>query len=259
MKAAGLARRLGRRLRRLLGGAPPRPDKYDREVRFWRGELDHLVSWYAGEIAVHYRTSAPRPEQRVVRADTRHSAILTWFELHQKPKYLHDLRLPADAFRGLRVLDVGAGPMPSGEAFAECDLYCLDPLLPRYLEAGWPLHLYGPRTRFVHGHGERMPLDDDSFDAVISVNAIDHVDDLAATAAEIGRVLAPGGRLALHVHYHPPTAAEPLELDDDALRTAFAWCPGFVKVAESTEKSSAVARPGEAYALWSNVHSGAPR
>lgn len=226
--------------------------KYEAEEDFWRRELERLVSWYRGEVPEHYRTPAPRHDQRVVRRDVRQAAILTWLELHQKPKYRIDLDLPPDVFRGARVLDLGAGPMPSGEVFEDCDLYCLDPLYPRYLEAGWPLHLYGPRTWFVHGHAEAMPLEEDSFDAVISANAIDHVDDFSATAREIRRVLRPGGRLRMHVHYHPPKRTEPLQVDDAKVESAFAWCPDLRKVATSREKTSAVAKPGESYALWSN-------
>lgn len=248
MYLSSYLRRLVNRLR------PPQTDggKYEEEESFWRQEIARLEAWYRGELPVHYRTQSPDESQQVIRKNPRHAAILTWFEMHQKPKYRIDLKVPTDAFRGLRVLDVGAGPMPSGEVFEDCDLYCLDPLYPRYLEAGWPLHLYGPRTWFVHGHAEAMPLEDDSFDAVISVNAIDHVDDFSATAREIRRVLRPGGRLRMHVHYHPPKRTEPLQLDDAKVESAFAWCPDLRKVATSREKTSAVAKPGESYALWSN-------
>lgn len=228
------------------------PSKYEAEEDFWRRELERLVSWYRGEVPEHYRTPVPRQDQRVVRRDVRHAAILTWLELHQKPKYRIDLDLPSDVFRGSRVLDLGAGPMPSGEVFEDCDLYCLDPLYSRYLASGWPLHLYGPRTWFVHGHAETMPLESDSFDAVTSVNALDHVDDIFATAREVGRVLRTGGRVRMHVHYHPPKVTEPLALDDRVMEEAFGWCDGFKKAWTRSEKSSASAAPGESFNLWSN-------
>lgn len=248
MRSSGTLRDLARRV---LRRDPPAPNKYDLEETFWRNEIDRLVLWYRGEREVHYRTPAPGPNERARHRDSRMAAVLTWFELHQKPKYLLDLALPPDALRGMRVLDVGSGPMPSGEAFSECELYCLDPLFPRYLTAGWPLHLYGPSTRFVQGYAEDMPLEDDFFDAVISVNAIDHVDDFRAAGNEIRRVLKPGGDLCMHVHYHPPTGTEPLELDDGAVDDAFGWCEGLQKRRESDEKSSAFAAAGESYALWS--------
>lgn len=251
-RSAGWRPRVVRAVARALGVAAPAPDKYAREASFWARQLPLLVAWYQGERGEHYRTPAPRPEQRVSAAATEHAAIRTWFELHQKPKYRADLDLPPDAFTGERVLDVGSGPMPSAECFEGCDLYCLDPLFPDYLHIGYPLHLYRAGTRFVHGRSEAIPLGDGSVDAVVSVNAIDHVDDFEATAREIARVLRPGGRLRMHIHYHQGTPTEPQRLDDGRVGAAFAWCEGFRKIAESTRKSSADAAQGEVFALWSN-------
>jgi ubiquinone/menaquinone biosynthesis C-methylase UbiE len=120
------------------------------------------------------------------------------------------------------------------------------------LRLGYPLHTYRTGTRFVHGHSEAMPIPDGFFDAVISVNALDHVDDFATTAREIGRVLRPGGRLRMHLHYHPANPVEPQQLDDRAVREAFAWCSGLEKIAESTENASSSAAPGQVFTLWSN-------
>ena len=55
------------------------------------------------------------------------------------------------------------------------------------------------RLRFVRGAAECMPLDDDGFDAVISVEAAQHFPDLAAFAAETSRVLRPGGIFVSYV------------------------------------------------------------
>ncbi|PYC78556.1 SAM-dependent methyltransferase [Streptomyces tateyamensis] len=54
-----------------------------------------------------------------------------------------------------------------------------------------------PGLRFVQGAAEQLPFGDAEFDAVISVEAAQHFPDLAAFATETGRVLRPGGRLAL--------------------------------------------------------------
>lgn len=43
----------------------------------------------------------------------------------------------------------------------------------------------------------RLPFADGSFDTVILSMLLHHVDDLAAVIAEVGRVLTPGGTLAL--------------------------------------------------------------
>ena len=44
-----------------------------------------------------------------------------------------------------------------------------------------------------------LPLTDDSLDAVITVNTVYFVDDLAATFAEVSRTLRPGGRVAVGI------------------------------------------------------------
>lgn len=234
--------------RRALRWAPP-PVKRHLEGRFWRQELTRYEAWYEGRVPSLYGVPAPTSDQKIVAVEIRHAALLTWLELHQKPKYLVDLDLGKDALRG-RVLDVGAGPLPSATVFNGIELYCLDPMYHSYLAAGYPLHHYN--ARFVHAPCESIPLEDDFIDVVLSVNAIDHVDDFERSAAEIRRVLKPGGRLAMHVHYHPPISVEPIELSDTRFRAAFDWCEGLTKLREVTEKSGAAAAKGESYVLWRN-------
>ncbi len=52
-----------------------------------------------------------------------------------------------------------------------------------------------PRVRFLPGKAEAVPLDDQSVDIVLMFLSLHHVRDRAAAAAEIARVLRPGGRL----------------------------------------------------------------
>ena len=238
-------------IRRLLKKKDP-TCKYEDEAKFWSREIAQYIEWYTGRLKERYQTLAPSEEQKVHCHTIEQSALLTWFELHQKPKYIHDLHLPTDAFKRMRLLDVGAGPTPSAEVFIECELYCLDPLLPSYIRSGYPLHCYRDKTRFVYGYSENMPFEDDFFDAVISMNAIDHVDDIYLTATEMGRVLKPNGLLRLHVHYHKETPTEPLELNDKIMRKAFSWCDNFKKIRETDKKLGSTALPGDSYALWSN-------
>jgi len=228
------------------------PTKYDMEIHFWRQELTKYINWYEGKLPKLYETQMPEEAQKVHSFTCKDSAILTWFELHQKPKYLADLQLSAKTFKGATILDIGSGPMPSGETFEECNLYCLDPLLQAYLLAGYPIHCYRNNTRFVQAHSENIPFSNAFFDAIISVNAIDHVDDIYQTAKEIERVLKPDGLLRMHVHYHKPTPTEPLELSDDVMCRAFGWCANFRKLHTSDRKFSAQANSGESYNLWSN-------
>jgi ubiquinone/menaquinone biosynthesis C-methylase UbiE len=227
--------------------------KYRAEIAFWKRTLREYQQWYKGDLSILYGEPSPVEAQKITRFSPDFNAIVTWEHTHQRRKYLEDLQLASDAFRGMTLLDVGCGPHPSAQAFSDCQIYCLDPLLPLYMEAGYPIHIYEDRVRFVCGFSERMPLPDRFFDAVISVNAIDHVDDFFATAREITRVLKPGGLLRFHIHYHQKTTAEPLELNDSIVQEAFKGVKGFRKLAESKNKrGSTVKKDIEMYTLWSN-------
>jgi ubiquinone/menaquinone biosynthesis C-methylase UbiE len=61
-------------------------------------------------------------------------------------------------------------------------------------------------TPHVHTmHAEALEFDDDRFDKIVSVHAIEHIPDLDGALAEMARVLRPGGR-ALFIY-----PAEPIQ------------------------------------------------
>lgn len=67
----------------------------------------------------------------------------------------------------------------------------------------------GTEPTYLLDKGGRIPVEEDRYDAVISLNTFEHVFDLHGTFAEIRRVLKPGGRLifivpfVFRVHGHP--------------------------------------------------------
>ena len=77
-----------------------------------------------------------------------------------------------------------------------------DAMLRRGAEAiaGTP---FGDRIRFVRARAERLPFDDETFDAVTFTYLLRYVDDPAATVAELVRVLRPGGGMA-SLEFHVP-------------------------------------------------------
>lgn len=68
-------------------------------------------------------------------------------------------------------------------------------------------HLYGnesyfhkihPKTRFVIGDVQSLPLSDDNFDLILSVDVMEHIEDDIATFRGFYRILKPGGRVIIH-------------------------------------------------------------
>lgn len=222
------------------------------ELNFWKNQIKLYQEWYDGKIPDLFGEKIPLAEQKVVLQNKKDSAILTWLKIHQEKKYLEDLVLTKNYFNGMKVLDIGSGPFPSAQVFENTELYCLDPLLPDYFRVGFPSH-YFDHVKFVCSTSEDMPFENDFFDAVISVNAIDHVDDFLKTIQEIRRVLKKNGKLRMHIHYHKKTPAEPIELNDKIVSEAFVWCPNFKKISESKNKRGfTLDGADEMYTVWSN-------
>jgi SAM-dependent methyltransferase len=221
------------------------------EIKFWRKQIEAYIQWYNGDIPELY--GMPAPQNKVHAHLVKDAAVLTFFRDHQLIKYAKDLQLDESAFAGMKILDIGSGPFPSALCFKDCEVFSLDPLMAKYVEAGYPIHCYENRAKFVQSMAESMPFDNGYFGAVISVNAIDHVNDFAQTAKEIRRVLKEKGRFRMHVHYHPRTQAEPIELNDDVFLANYGWVHNIKKISESNQKTGTVLTDSrEKYVVWGN-------
>ena len=95
---------------------------------------------------------------------------------------------------GLRVLDVGCGSKPYLPYFATAAEYV-------------GLDVAGNPDADLHGSVEELPLDDASFDVVLCLQVLEHVEDPAQAVRELHRVTKPGGRVLASTHgtqvYHP--------------------------------------------------------
>lgn len=100
-----------------------------------------------------------------------------------------------------RVLEVGSGAHGLIFFFDGAERVGVDPLAEHYrrLFPAWQ-----ERARTIAAGGERLPLDDSSFDVVLCDNVVDHAEDPRRIVEEIARVLAPGGLLYFTVNVHHP-------------------------------------------------------
>ncbi len=111
--------------------------------------------------------------------------------------------------RGGVALDVGCGPGNVTASLARAagpDGLALGvdisrPMLTRAVRAQ-----AGPHTGFIRADAQKLPLRDETVDAVVSIAALQLVPDPNAALAEMHRVLRPGGRLAVMVPTAGPAA-----------------------------------------------------
>ena len=104
---------------------------------------------------------------------------------------LAELRLPA----GARLLDIGCGTGGSAQVLARHgEATGLD----RELRS-FRLSMDRPYTHRVVSGAETLPFADASFDAVVALDVIEHLDDDLGAAREIRRILKPGGAAVIFV------------------------------------------------------------
>lgn len=98
-------------------------------------------------------------------------------------------------WRGLQVLDVGCGGGYTCEFLAQrgADVSGVDPSVPCITAARQHAHAAGLAIRYQAAPGEHLPFEDCSFDAVICVDVLEHVENPSSAIAEISRVLKPRG------------------------------------------------------------------
>ncbi|SRR5579871_240445 len=195
--------------------------KHEAELSFWRDSLQQLDQWFNHGAVGKTGIRPPDAHQKLnVSKSWITNAVMTRHAMC--PSYTERLRIERNVFHGQRVLEIGCGPLAPILQFEGCFRHCIDPLVNVYMAAGWPLFDYD--AKFINTGGETLPYPDAYFDSVISVNALDHVDDFEQTASEIQRVLRSGGKAYFEVEYHKATVTEPVELEELRVRQAFREC-----------------------------------
>lgn len=137
--------------------------------------------------------------------DTQQALLRRLLRVLQPPTQW--LNIPA----GGTVLDVGCGPASITASLARAvgedglvlGVDLSEAMLARAVRGGW-----GPQVGFLRVDAQRLPLRDETVDAVVSIAVLQLIPDPAAALAEMARVLRPGGRLAVMV----PTAGRAARL-----------------------------------------------
>ena len=115
------------------------------------------------------------------------------FGLGQYGRWRHEMVAGLDLAPKARVLDVATGTGLVARDIArrwEARVVGLDQSAEMLARAG---ERPEPGVVFVRGDGQRIPFNDDSFDAVSFTYLLRYVDDPAGTLVELARVLRPGG------------------------------------------------------------------
>jgi SAM-dependent methyltransferase len=145
-----------------------------------RIQHDHELNYWVHE----YPTQVPAG-----KTPAEYHAERAWVINRRMFKSLEGTNL----FENKIVLDVGCGPYGSVDFSGARTVVGVDPLGPSYRR-----HCeITPGLIILSADAERLPLLDDSFDVVISINALDHFHHPYDALEEMWRVCRPGGRFLL--------------------------------------------------------------
>ena len=103
--------------------------------------------------------------------------------------------------KGLRVLDVGCGTGYTTAGILKrtnvCEVVGVDMNPVQLSKAARNLHAEKPKTSLSRGDVENLPFQDGTFDAVISVGALEYFPDPEQALKEMARVTKPDGKVVV--------------------------------------------------------------
>lgn len=112
-------------------------------------------------------------------------------------RHFHGAFNPED-LRGMAILDVGCGyggrTIYYTEVCGARSAHGVETTLPKVERCRQLAAEFGSRTTFSVGTVEELPFPDESFDAVLSFDVLEHCQDPRRAVAEITRVLRPAGK-----------------------------------------------------------------
>jgi ubiquinone/menaquinone biosynthesis C-methylase UbiE len=107
-----------------------------------------------------------------------------------------------------RTLELGSGTGLNLRHYADAvtELVLTEPFAPMAEKLRAKLNTLERRAEVIETPAESLPFEDDSFDTVVATLVLCTVDDPAAAAAEVVRVLRPGGSMILLEHVRAETS-----------------------------------------------------
>ena len=95
------------------------------------------------------------------------------------------------------LIDIGCGGGYLSEEFAKIGINVtgLDPSKESIKVAEKHAEKNNLKINYIHGYGERLPFESNSFSIATCCDVFEHVEDLNAVISEISRILVPGGVL----------------------------------------------------------------
>jgi ubiquinone/menaquinone biosynthesis C-methylase UbiE len=172
-------------------------------VRHWHvdgetndGRLDELLDAIAKREEFPFSLELTPSERSVA------DGYAEWAESYDGPNPMVDLEesvvtpmLERLAGPGVRALDAACG---TGRHAVKLDAWgCATTGIDQSVEMLAVARQKVPGATFEHGDVARMPFDDDAFDLAVVSLALCHLPDPTEAVVELGRVLAPGGRLVV--------------------------------------------------------------
>jgi SAM-dependent methyltransferase len=150
------------------------------------------------------------------------------------------LNLDASWFRNKTVVSLGSGCTGDLAAFPSALKIAIDPLLYTYQRLGMLVDdQAGGRTVYLSQGAEDLPLLDESADAVLCRNALDHMPDPDAALGEMCRILRHDGALFVSVDIGgEPTPDEPTVFSVESLRILLATRFDIARLEESVPAHS---------------------
>lgn len=206
-------------------------EKYKSEIGFWKKEFSNFEKWANGELVL-YNTSFP------ITFDKKDfSPQELWTIIFQQSCYLEELQLFKGVFKHKKILEIGCGPISGVGIFKKAMVYGIDPLMNDYYNIGYRFPQDKNFTIFACRAEELTNIfPKNFFDGIISINAIDHVDNIEKTSNEIRKVVKSNCLFAMNIEYHEPRICEPIILNDKRVEKLFNWVPSLRKIDQIDNK-----------------------